>query len=37
MNLTELDLFGNKIVLVQGLNKLPSLRKLDLSKNQINK
>jgi Leucine-rich repeat (LRR) protein len=33
MRLVELNLFGNKISEIDGLSKLPLLRKLDLSKN----
>ncbi|CAK66253.1 unnamed protein product (macronuclear) [Paramecium tetraurelia] len=35
MNLTELDLFGNEITILDGLTQLPKLRKLELSQNQI--
>lgn len=37
LNLTELYLFGNNIKYVFGLDKLPKLRVLDLSRNKIKK
>ena len=37
MNLTDLDLRGNKISRISGLSKLSSLRLLDLSCNLIKK
>lgn len=37
MHLTELNLSGNNIKLIQGLTKLPRLRKLDISENGVSK
>jgi Leucine-rich repeat (LRR) protein len=35
LNLTELHLFGNSIKVIRGLQRLPLLRLLDLSRNRI--
>lgn len=37
MNLVEINLFGNRIIELNGLSRLPFLRKLDLSRNGIEK
>ena len=37
MKLVEINLFGNRIIDLNGLSRLPFLRKLDLSRNGIEK